>query len=82
MVAELAYLPDRVIVTSSRHPRAVSPDNMADRFARRGVTAGVTGNVSEAIETALTGAAPDDLICVTGSLFIVAEAMEYFGERG
>ena len=82
MIAELAALPDRVIVTSSRHPRAVSPDSLADRFIRRGVTAGVTGNVSEAIETALAGAAPDDLICVTGSLFIVAEAMEYFGERG
>jgi dihydrofolate synthase/folylpolyglutamate synthase len=38
--------------------------------------------VSEAIETALAGAAPGDLICVTGSLFIVAEAMEYFTERG
>lgn len=80
MAAELASFPDRVIVTSSRHPRAVSPDSLADEFARLGVTAEVTENVSEAIEITLAGAAPGDLICVTGSLFIVAEAMEYFGE--
>lgn len=80
MVAELASFPDRVIVTSSRHPRAVSPDSLAHQFARQRVTAEVTENVSEAIEIALAGAMPGDLICVTGSLFIVAEAMEYFVE--
>lgn len=78
MVAELASFPDTVIVTSSRHPRAMSPDSLAGQFARQGITAEVTENVSEAIEIALAGAVPGDLICVTGSLFIVAEAMEYF----
>jgi dihydrofolate synthase/folylpolyglutamate synthase len=80
MVAELASFPNRVIVTSSRHPRAVSPDSLARQFARQGMSAEVTENVSEAIEIAVAGAAPGDLICVTGSLFIVAEAMEYFVE--
>ncbi|MCH8864432.1 MAG: bifunctional folylpolyglutamate synthase/dihydrofolate synthase [Chloroflexi bacterium] len=80
MVAELASFPNRVIVTSSRHPRAVSPDSLSGEFTRQGMSAEVTENVSAAIEIALAGAAPGDLICVTGSLFIVAEAMEYFVE--
>ncbi len=78
MAAELAPFPDTVIVTSSRHPRAIAAGKLAEEFSRRGVTAVVAENVTRAIDAALAGASEGDLVCVTGSLFIVAEALEYF----
>jgi dihydrofolate synthase/folylpolyglutamate synthase len=37
----------------------------------------VTATVPQAVESALAQAEPDDLICVLGSLFVVAEARAY-----
>jgi DNA invertase Pin-like site-specific DNA recombinase len=37
----------------------------------------VTQSVAEAIDKALAVAEPDDLICITGSLYVVAEAREH-----
>jgi dihydrofolate synthase/folylpolyglutamate synthase len=79
MAGELASFPDKVIVTSSRHPRAVAPDRLVNEFSEWGIVPVAAENVASAVEMAMAGAAPKDLICVTGSLFIVAEAMEYFG---
>ncbi|GAI94734.1 unnamed protein product [marine sediment metagenome] len=81
MIAELASLPDLVIVTHSRHPRAVEPATLVSEFSKLGVVSEVTENVASAVELALTRATPGDLICATGSLFIVAEVMEYMLKR-
>ena len=77
MVAELAPLSSTVIVTRSRHPRAVEPARFVAAFSRLGIIPIVAKNVNAAIELALDKAMPGDLICATGSLFIVAEVMEY-----
>ncbi len=45
------------------------------------VTPEVTEDVASAVDLALAKAAPADLICATGSLFIVAEVMEYMTAR-
>ena len=82
MVDELASFPDTVIVTQSRHPRAVAPDKPVSEFSKRGIVPVVTENVASAVELALAKAKPTDLICATGSLFIVAEVMEYMLQRG
>lgn len=79
MVAELASLSSTVIVTSSRHPRAVETAMLIGEFSKRGIIPEVAENVTSAVELALARAAPGDLICATGSLFIVAEVMEYMG---
>jgi len=81
IVAELASLPDAVIVTHSHHPRAVEPARLAGEFSKWGITPEVAENVASAVELALSKAMPGDLICATGSLFIVAEVMEYMSER-
>jgi len=80
MAAELASLPDAVIVTRSHHPRAVEPARLASEFSKRGIISEVAENVASAVELALNKAMPGDLICATGSLFIVAEVMEYMSE--
>ena len=80
MVAELTSLPSAVIVTRSQHPRAVEPARLASEFSKWGITAVAAKNVASALELALNQAAPGDLICATGSLFIVAEVMEYMSD--
>ena len=51
---------------------------MAEAFGRQGVRATVGRRVEDALETALAGAGARDLVLVTGSLFVVAEALEYW----
>ncbi|MFC1995326.1 bifunctional folylpolyglutamate synthase/dihydrofolate synthase [Chloroflexota bacterium] len=67
---------DRVIVTRSRHPRTMAPQLLKAEFAKYGVTAQMAEDVSAALSQALDLAGDRDLICITGSLFVVAEAIE------
>lgn len=78
MVAELSTLPGQVIVTRSRNPRSADPVRLAGEFAKLGVNAEITGDVASAVDLALSKASPTDLICVTGSLFVVAEVLERY----
>lgn len=80
MVAELSLLTKNVIVTGSRHPRAVKPAVLAGEFSKRGITAGAAEDVASAVEMALAGAKADDLICATGSIFVIAEVMEHMAK--
>jgi dihydrofolate synthase/folylpolyglutamate synthase len=76
VIAELAPLFDRVIVTRSRHPRAMAPAPLAAEFARHGVKARIAEDVPSALSQALALAGKKDLVCLAGSLFIVGEALE------
>jgi len=80
VISELFPLFDKVIVTCSRHPRATAPALLKTEFARHGVETEVAEDVSTALSQALALAGDRDLICVAGSLFVVAEAIE--GQRG
>ena len=85
MVKELAPLFDLVITTCSRHPRAAEPEKLSREFASR-VQTRTALDIEQAMAEAQTLAEREDLICITGSLFIVAEAralvrglpMEYY----
>jgi len=76
IVSELVPLFDKVIVTRSTHPRAMTIAPVVAEFARYGVEAQATDDISSALPLALSLAEEKDLICVTGSLFIVAGAIE------
>jgi dihydrofolate synthase/folylpolyglutamate synthase len=82
MVDELISLFEVVIVTRSRHPRAVAPERLVSEFAKRGITPQVAEDVASALEMALARSRASDLICATGSLFLIAEVMEYMLGRG
>jgi dihydrofolate synthase/folylpolyglutamate synthase len=75
VIAELAPLFDRVIVTRSRHPRAMAPAPLAAEFARHGLKASIAEDVPSALSMALSLAGNKDLVCLAGSLFIVGEAI-------
>lgn len=79
MVELLAKRADRVIATRSRHPRSMRPAEIAEQFLAQGTPAdriGVTAHTGDAVADAKAWASDDDLVLVTGSLFVVAEARE------
>jgi len=76
IAAELSPLFDKVIATRSHHPRAAAPESIVAEFSRQGVDTQVAGDVTEALSLARALAGAGDLICVAGSLFMVAEAIK------
>ena len=78
MVRELKPLADKIIVTTSSHPRAASIATSAEEFANLSIEVDVTENVADALSQALSKAKKTELVLVTGSLFVVAEAINYF----
>jgi dihydrofolate synthase/folylpolyglutamate synthase len=82
IISELAPLFDKVIVTRSHHPRAMALEQLIAEFRRCGVEVQAVECVPEALSLALSMAGGRDLVCVSGSLFVVAEAMEQAKIRG
>jgi dihydrofolate synthase/folylpolyglutamate synthase len=80
-LAELLPIAARVYMTRSRHPRAAAPETLVQVAARLGCQAVRTDSVAEAVDAALVQAAAEDLICITGSIFTVADAREYWCQR-
>ncbi|RLC82837.1 MAG: bifunctional folylpolyglutamate synthase/dihydrofolate synthase [Chloroflexi bacterium] len=76
MLRELLPLADEVLFASAHHPRATPPEKLAEEAKGLGYQSISVGNVREAVQKALAEAGPEDLICATGSLFLVAEARE------
>ena len=68
----------KVVVTSSGHPRAAAARQLAGIFGLQGVTADIRRNAKEALSTAFSASAKDDLILATGSLFLAADITRAF----
>ncbi len=79
------FLPiaDHNVVSASLHPRAADPLDLAAlaRSIRPGVDLTVTYRMEDALDEMLAWARPDDLILVTGSIFVVAAARAVLAER-
>jgi dihydrofolate synthase/folylpolyglutamate synthase len=76
MLAELTTRADELILTKSIHPRSADPNELVKKAGHSRAQVSVVNDVPTAMWQALAGAHPEDLICVTGSLFVVAEARE------
>ena len=61
-------------MTHANHAKATPPDQLVEAAHSLGRAAHASETVSEALRQALDAAQPDDLVLVTGSLFVVAEA--------
>jgi dihydrofolate synthase/folylpolyglutamate synthase len=79
IAAELAPAAARVIVTAPRQVRAAPIDRLVAAVEAAGGRPEVAATVAEALECAFASAAPDDMICLTGSLTTVAEARAWAG---
>ena len=81
MLGRIRYGADKIIFTRSRSPKAVEPQDLADRFvATTGKMAQVAETLSEAVEIAKRAVTREDLICITGSFYLVGEAKKLLGE--
>jgi len=76
IATQLVPLFNKIIVTRSHHPRPMAPAAIVAEFTKHGVEAQVVDNVPSALSEALAQAGERDLICVTGSLFVIAEVIE------
>ena len=81
IVREIAPAADHVIVARSRHPRAAPVELLLERCRGQIASLAAAPDIASALEMALARAGEEDLICVTGSLFAMAEAREAFGLR-
>jgi len=78
----LGALGGRLVLTSTGQPRSRPVDDL-DALARRlGIAAARAERVEQGLARALEEAAPDDAICVTGSLAAVAAARAALGLAG
>jgi dihydrofolate synthase/folylpolyglutamate synthase len=77
IINELVPLSPQVIVTRAAHSRAAPLSTLVAEFSKQGIELEIRETVTEAISRALSLADRTDLICITGSLFVVAEALDY-----
>ncbi|HEX3033379.1 MAG TPA: folylpolyglutamate synthase/dihydrofolate synthase family protein [Bacillota bacterium] len=78
VVAQLAPLAKTVIVTKPNSPRAGDWEKIAYEVRKYVNEVYLVENIHEAVKKGVAMAGPDDLVCVTGSLYMVAEARELF----
>lgn len=70
---------DKAIFTTTGSPRSADPADLAALYTERsGKMAQVAGSLDEALRIAQSAITREDLICITGSFYIVAEAMRKF----
>jgi len=74
---------DKVIFTkSTSNPRAMEPEELQRRFAERsGKMSQIGQTLREALELAARAVSREDLICVTGSFYLVGDAIRHFAEK-
>ncbi len=74
---------DKVVFTRAlSNPRAADPHELQRLFQERsGKMSQVARSLPEAMEIAMRAVSRDDLICVTGSFYLVGEAMRFVSER-
>jgi dihydrofolate synthase/folylpolyglutamate synthase len=63
-----------VVATAAATPRAMAPEDVAAAARSLGVEAVVVPEVGDALARALSRASPDDVVLVTGSLYVAGAA--------
>jgi dihydrofolate synthase/folylpolyglutamate synthase len=80
VLGALAPRADRVYLTRSGHERSAPPSDLEPlvRTAAPHAPARTFADAQAALDRALADAGPNDLVLVTGSLFLVGEALEWW----
>jgi dihydrofolate synthase / folylpolyglutamate synthase len=81
MMEILFPLAERVIATRPNNPRAAFPEEIQQAAARTGTYVEAVENVQQAIERAKTLAGMRAVVVITGSIYLVGEAMRYLETR-
>ena len=79
MLTELQYGADKVIFTRSNSPKAVFPSDLVDIYTEVcGKMCQTALSLKEALRVAHSAVTREDLICVTGSFYLVGQTKELF----
>jgi dihydrofolate synthase/folylpolyglutamate synthase len=75
MLREIRLGADKVIFTRSSWPKAVSPEELGERYSEiSGKMYQTASCLSEAIGLAQNAVGREDLICITGSIYLIGQA--------
>jgi len=74
MFRELLPSVEQAIFTKSYHPRAISPHLLEQKVKSANILTQVIENIADAVQQALAMVKEQQVILVTGSIFVVAEA--------
>jgi dihydrofolate synthase/folylpolyglutamate synthase len=81
-IAEILFpLAERVIATRADNPRSATPDEIRSAAVRTSIPIEAATDVASALERAKACAGPKGVIVVTGSIYIVGEAMRALGVK-
>lgn len=81
-IAEILFpVAERVIATRADNPRSATADEIRQAAARISVDIELAADVASALERASKLAGPEDVVVITGSIYIVGEAMRILGVR-
>jgi len=81
-IAEILFpLALRVIATRPENPRSASPEEIQQAASRTGAEIETVGEVEPALARAREVAGPEAVIVLTGSIYLVGEAMAVLGLR-
>jgi dihydrofolate synthase/folylpolyglutamate synthase len=79
-MAEILFpLAERVIATRADNPRSATPQEISEAAGRTGAEIDFASDVPSAISKARLLAAGEKVVVVTGSIYIVGEAMQVLG---
>ena len=79
-MAEILFpLAERVIATQPANPRSASPEEIQQAGSRTGTDIEAVPEVPSALERARTAAGARAVVVVTGSIYLVGEAMQVLG---
>ncbi len=82
-MAEILFpLAEHVIATRAENPRSTSPDEIRDAAARTGVEIVIEPTVAAALARASDLVERDGIAVVTGSIYVVGEALNAIGSSG
>jgi dihydrofolate synthase/folylpolyglutamate synthase len=79
MTEILFPLADRVIATRPENPRSASPEEIQQAGSRTGAESEAVAEIGAALERARAAAGRDAVMVVTGSIYLVGEAMRRLG---
>jgi dihydrofolate synthase / folylpolyglutamate synthase len=81
-MAEILFpLAERVIATLADNPRSAAPEDIREAASRTSTQIEEAADVAAALKLARTSARPDAVVVITGSIYIVGEAMRLLGAR-
>jgi dihydrofolate synthase/folylpolyglutamate synthase len=82
MLKQLQYGADKVIFTRSNSARAMAPDYLAEVYTEIcGKMCQTAVSLREALALAKSAVDREDLVCITGSFYLIGQAKAYFQQN-